>query len=136
HRADTAHMRLLREFLLQIRLRRTAGAVKILAVAALSHEARDNAVERHAVIIALVGQLADALHMLRSQIGPELDHDIARVELKRQGMKGIIAHQCLSLFSRGTRAGICTSQTEKSAPRSRRVSSTSSRNCGPSVRST
>ena len=35
----------------------------VSAVAALGHEAGDHAVERHAVVEALVRQLADALHV-------------------------------------------------------------------------
>src|SRR5690606_18433992 len=58
HGADAAHVRLGREFLLQVRLRgaRGAGAGR---VAALGHEARDDAVEDDAVVEAFRGQLGD-----------------------------------------------------------------------------
>src|SRR5690606_25263409 len=123
------------EFLFQVWLRGAAGAVEISAVTALSHEALDNAMKRHAIIEALVREFADALNMVRREVRTELDFHRAGLEFERQGMKGIIDHQLLSLFGlRGTRAGISTSQTEKSARRARRVSSIKSRNCGPSVR--
>ena len=92
---------------LQVRLRRAAGAVAVSAVAALGHEAGDDAVERHAVIEALVRQFADALNMVRREVRAELDLHRAGVEFERQGMKGMIDHQLLSLsLLRGTRAGI------------------------------
>ena len=46
-------------------------------VAALRHETRDHPVEHHAVVEAAVGELGDALHVARRQVGPELDDDIA-----------------------------------------------------------
>ena len=47
------------------------------AVAALRHEAGDDAVERHAVIETFLRQHDDARDMVRRQVRAQLDHDIA-----------------------------------------------------------
>ena len=65
------------EFLLQVRIFRTAGAVEVLAVAGLRHEAVHDAVERHVVVKALARQLLDALGVLGRKVGPQLDDDAA-----------------------------------------------------------
>ena len=65
------------ELRLQVRIFRTAGAVEILAVAGLRHEAVHHAVERHVVVIALARQLLDALGVLGREVGPQLDDDAA-----------------------------------------------------------
>ena len=77
HADDAALERHVGEFLLQVRIFRTAGAVEILAVAGLRHEAVDHAVERHVVVIALARQLLDPLGMLGREVGAQLDDDAA-----------------------------------------------------------
>ena len=62
---------------LQVRVFRSAGAVEILAVAGLRHEAVHHAVERHVVVIAVARELLDALGMLGREIGAQLDDDAA-----------------------------------------------------------
>lgn len=46
-------------------------------VAALGHEARDHAVERHAVVKSAVHQRRDLLDVGGREVGPKLDDDIA-----------------------------------------------------------
>ena len=65
------------EFGLEVRVFRSAGAVEILAVAGLRHEAVDHAVERHVVVIAVARELLDALGMQGREVGPQLDDDAA-----------------------------------------------------------
>jgi hypothetical protein len=74
HRADAAHVRLLAELGLDVRLVRTAAA-RARRIAALGHEARDHAVEDDAVIEALADQFLDALDVARRQVGTHLDRD-------------------------------------------------------------
>ena len=59
-----------------------AGAGRI---AGLGHEAVDHPVKDDAVIEVLPGQLLDPCHMVRRQIGAQLDFDasILKVEIKR-----------------------------------------------------
>ena len=77
HADDAALERHVGELLLQVRVFRAAGAVEILAVAGLRHEAVHHAVERHVVVITLARELLDALGMLGREIGPQLDDDAA-----------------------------------------------------------
>src|SRR6202041_2700193 len=63
------------EFLRQVRIFRSAGAVEILAVAGLRHEAVHHAMKWHVVVIAFAGQLLQTLGVLRRDIGAELDDD-------------------------------------------------------------
>jgi len=46
-------------------------------IAALRHEAGDDAMEEDSVIETLVGQRGDALDMPGRQVGPKLDDDVA-----------------------------------------------------------
>ena len=69
HADDAALERHVGEFLLQVRIFRTAGAVEVLAVAGLRHEAVHHAVERHVVVIALARELLDALGVLGREVG-------------------------------------------------------------------
>ena len=77
HADDAALERHVGKFRLQVRIFRTAGAVEILAVAGLRHEAVHHAVERHVVVVALARQLLDALGMLGREVGAQLDDDAA-----------------------------------------------------------
>ena len=62
---------------LQVRIFRSAGAVEILAVAGLRHEAVHHAMERHVVVKAFARELLDALGVLGREIGAQLDDDAA-----------------------------------------------------------
>ena len=66
-----------REFRRQVRIFRAAGAVEVLAVAGLRHEAVHHAMERHVVVIALARELLEALGMLGREVGAQLDDDAA-----------------------------------------------------------
>src|SRR5690606_20180593 len=72
HRADAAHMRLAAELGLQVGLVRTAAA-GAGRIAALGHEAGDDAVEDDAVIKALARQFLDPRHVAGSQVGAQAD---------------------------------------------------------------
>jgi hypothetical protein len=61
----------------------------VRAIEHLRHEARDHAMEHDAVIEAVIGQLDDALDMLRGQIGAQLDRHVTAVEGQRQRFGGI-----------------------------------------------
>ena len=63
------------KFGLQVRIRRAAGAVAVLAVAGLRHEAVDDAMERHVVIKSLARQLFESLGVSGRNVGVELDED-------------------------------------------------------------
>src|SRR4051812_17267119 len=67
HRRDSAHVRLAREFGREVGLVRSAHAAAG-RVAALGHEAEDDAVEDHAVVKAFLGELADARDMARREV--------------------------------------------------------------------
>src|SRR4051812_21296385 len=69
HADDAALERDVGKFLLQVRILRAAGAVEILAVSGLRHEAVHYPVERHVVVVAFARELLDALGMLGRQIG-------------------------------------------------------------------
>jgi len=58
-------------------------------IAALRHEARDDAVEHDTVVKAVIGQLDNAGDMLRREVGPQLDRHVARGERQGQGFRGI-----------------------------------------------
>src|SRR2546421_244837 len=108
HGGGAAHMRLGIELGRQIRIARPAGAGAVRA-AGLRHEAVDDAVEHDSIVETFVHQRLDALDMLRRQVGPKLDHDIAPGGFKRQLFS--ISHgtsACLRLrisikFTRNTR---------------------------------
>ena len=76
HRAGAADVRLAAELGLEVGL---VGAAHAGAgrVAALGHEAGDDAVEDDAVVKAVVGQLGDPLDMAGREVGPQLDDDVA-----------------------------------------------------------
>ena len=70
-----------------------AGAGRI---AALRHEAVDDAVEDDVVVKALLGQLADPLDMLRGEIGAKPDDDVAAaVEAEDQSVL-VVGHARVS----------------------------------------
>ena len=69
-------MRLAAELGLEVGLVGAAGAAPA-RIAALSHETRDHAVERHAVVEAAFRKLGDALDMARREVRAQLDDDIA-----------------------------------------------------------
>jgi hypothetical protein len=89
HRTHAADMRLAVELLRQVGQLAAAhaGAGRI---AALRHEAGDDAVEHDPVVKALAGQLGDALDVQRRQVGAQADDDIAGRQ--REG-KGLIGHE-------------------------------------------
>ena len=61
-------------------------------VAALRHEAGDDAVEHDAVVEAVAGQAGDALDMAGRQVGPQPDDDVAAGG-KRQGQGFGVGHR-------------------------------------------
>ena len=65
------------EFLLQVRILGSAGAIEILAVAGLRHEAVHHPMERHVVVKTFTRELLDAFGMLRREIVAQLDDDAA-----------------------------------------------------------
>ena len=60
--------------------------VAVLDVAGLRHEAVDDAVEGDIVVGAFAHQLLDLLDMLRRQIGPQLDGDVAVLQRDDHGV--------------------------------------------------
>ncbi len=58
-------------------------------IAALCHEAGDDAVEDDAVVKAFLRELGDAFDMLRREVGAQADDDVAGRQ--RQG-KGLFGH--------------------------------------------
>src|SRR3546814_6626746 len=56
-------------------------------IAALRHEAGDDAVEDHAVVKAVAGKLLDPLDMAGRQIGAQSDNDIAAVQRDRKSTR-------------------------------------------------
>src|SRR5262245_15537688 len=99
HRAGSALVRRIGELGLEIGLGRAAGA-GARRVAALRHETFDDAVERHAVIEALAGQLLDAAHMAGRDVGPELDHHAAMRQIHIDGVLGVaVRHRSSYLIS-------------------------------------
>src|SRR4026209_1819610 len=61
-------------------------------IAALRHEAFDDAVERHAVIEALARQFLDPRHMIGREIGAQLYHHPALGKVHIDGVLGIAGH--------------------------------------------
>ena len=59
-------------------------------VAALRHEAVDDAVERRAVIEAGARQLLHPRHVVRREVGPKADRHRAAVELHEQRVFGVV----------------------------------------------
>ena len=80
----------------QIRIVRSAGAGAVRA-AGLRHEAVDDAVEHDPVVEALADQLLDARDVLRREVGPQLDHDVALCGLERQSVF-VISHETSACF--------------------------------------
>ena len=76
-------MRLRVELGRQVWIARAAGAGALRA-AGLRHEAVDHAVEHDAVVEAFVDERLDALDVLRREVGPQLDHDVALGGFERQ----------------------------------------------------
>jgi hypothetical protein len=79
-----------------------AAAAGAGGVAALGHEAGDDAVEGDAVVEALLGELLDPLDMAGREVGPEPDDDVAAaVEIEHQGIE-LVGHVSVSMqLSRG-----------------------------------
>ena len=69
HADDAALERHIGKFGLQVRIRRAAGPVAVLAVAGLRHEAVDDAMERHVVVKSLARQLLESLGMSGRNVG-------------------------------------------------------------------
>ncbi len=76
HRASTADVALIVELGLQVWELAPAHA-GAGGVAALRHEAGDNAVEHDAIIKAFARQRRDPLDMSRGEVGAKLDDDVA-----------------------------------------------------------
>src|SRR3990167_415752 len=60
-----------------------AGAV---GIAGLGHEALDHAMEDHAIVLALAGELLDLGHVLGCEVGTHLDDDAAVLEIDVEGV--------------------------------------------------
>src|SRR5262249_43947807 len=101
--ADRAALeRLAGELLLQVRIFGAAGAVEVLAVTGLGHEAVDDTVERHVVVVAVAGELLDPLGMLRCDVGAQRDHDAALGGVDHDGIVLVeIGGKLLSKRGRG-----------------------------------
>ncbi len=78
-------MRRVREFGLQVRQVRSAGAPAVRA-AALRHEAFDHPVEGDAVVESAVSQRHQPCHMARRQVGAQADGHLGR--FARRGFDG------------------------------------------------
>ena len=85
-------MLFLAELGLQVGLLRAAAA-GAGRVAALRHEAGDDTVEDDAVVEARIRQIGDARDMAGSEIGAQLDGDVAAVEGQGQGLR--VGHDIL-----------------------------------------
>ena len=77
HADDAALVGHVGELGLEVGILRAAGAVAVLAVAGLRHEAGDDAVERHAVVEALARELLQPRRMPRRDVVAQLDDDAA-----------------------------------------------------------
>ncbi len=100
-----------------------AGALR---VAGLGHEARDDAMELQAVVEALGHELLDARDVLRRQIGPQPDRDLAGLELHDEGIGRIVRRWRRSFRARRrpepgstVRAGSCCRPRARIAGRRR-----------------
>ena len=89
-------MRLATELGLEVGL---VGAAHAAAgrIAALRHEAGDDAVEDDPVVKAFVGQLPDPRDMLRREIGAQPDDDVAAGVEVEDEMVGFVGHGGLLL---------------------------------------
>ena len=83
------------------RIFRAAGAVAVLPVAGLRHEAGDHAVERHVVVEALARELLDALGVLGREVVAQLDDDAAFFGVEQDGVLRIEAGRQFHLRERG-----------------------------------
>ena len=97
HRGDSADVRLLGEFRLEVAELGAAHAGPG-RVAALRHEAGNHAVEGDAVVKAALGQRRDALDMVGRQVGPQLDDDVAAAG-KGEGQAFGVGHVGLRLVN-------------------------------------
>ena len=90
-------------------LKSLAAGLAELHVAGLRHEAVDDAVEDHAVIGALAGQLLDAGDMAGRQVGQQLDDDLALGRLHDERVLAVLDLGHLSRFPvrESTRASSC-----------------------------
>ena len=86
HADDAALERHVGELGLQVRIFRAAGAVAVLAVAGLRHEAGDHAVERHVVVEVLARELLEALGVLGREVVAQLDDDAAVLGVDEEGV--------------------------------------------------
>ena len=75
HADDAALVRHAGKFLLEVRIFRAAGAVTVLAVAGLRHEAVDDAVERHVVVKVLAREQLQPLGVMRRNVVAQLDDE-------------------------------------------------------------
>ena len=91
HGTNAAHMRFAAELCLDVGQLRPAHA-GARRIAALRHEAGDDAVEHHTVIEAVLGKGGDAFDMAGRQIGAQLDDDVAAA-VEGEG-KRFVGHVC------------------------------------------
>ena len=101
HADHAAHERHVGELRLQVGIFRAAGAVAVLPVAGLRHEAGDHAVERHVVVEAVARQLLDALGVLRRDVVAQLDDDAAVFGVEQHGVLRIEPGRQLHLRESG-----------------------------------
>jgi hypothetical protein len=80
-------MRLGIEFLLEVRVFRTAGAGTMRA-AGLRHEALNDAMKHDTVIKAFADELLDVFDVFRREVGTHFDDDRAFGRLERQRVSG------------------------------------------------
>ena len=84
HADDAALERHLGELGLEVRMLRAAGAIAVLAVAGLRHEAVDDAVERHVVVKTFARQHFQTLGMAGRDVGAQFYDDHAGRGLEDQ----------------------------------------------------
>src|SRR5579883_1837133 len=91
HPDDAALERHVGKLGFEVGILRPAGAVVVLPVAGLRHEAFDHAVERDVVVEAVAGELFDALGVIGREIGAQLDDDAALGGVDHDRVVGIDA---------------------------------------------
>jgi len=76
----------------------TAAHAGAGGVAALGHEARDHAVELHAIVEAFAGKLGDPPDVAGGEIRAQLDHDVAAARKGKGEGLGRVGHGCALLL--------------------------------------
>ena len=111
HRHDAALVRDRAEFGVD-GLRRTARSPSLrrtgdrVWIAALDHEAGDDAMKLGAVVEAFLREIDEVLHMIRRHVGKEADVDLAGARVKLGDFVLVIAHRFLLARRRVRRSGI------------------------------